>query len=512
MLNQTALTTIARKRFLFLIAGWAASRFVLGWVPVSFSVGLFLHPAVLAPVFFLAVSAVALLGRKGPGWVFWVSTGWVADILVFLAVRPGTGTISLDYWASPVLAGSVSALLVTASVGLILAFFPREDTGLPALYPPYLALVFLCMALAFAAARLLNLLGGSMPNEARSLFLGGIEVHHLNFGLLFVFSSCAWGATRFRCRWAQPLAAITLGVGSGLVLDESVYYALEHVSDDAYLEAASLVGGVVVSLVFCVGSAGYVKAVYGSPVNIPRRPRGVPSGARLLIGHRGAAGLEDENTIEAVRAGLATGVEMIEVDIGVSSNGEFFLMHDERVDRTTDGSGFLNRMTAETIRSLRTKRGHRVPTLMELLTCPEIKGKTLFLDMKYLRGRREALTAILGAAGVEDDVILDYQILDEAAGIKREYPDLPVVISPMLPFFLSEAVVACRVDGIDIYYHALTERILRRISVHGFLRTCWYTSDPKKATRILRKDIDGLMSNRPDLLIHIKPGAGEAST
>ena len=72
----------------------------------------------------------------------------------------------------------------------------------------------------------------------------------------------------------------------------------------------------------------------------------------LVSGHRGESARGIENTMTAMRRAIADGVDMIETDVHMTRDGELILMHDDFVDRTTDGHGFIKDMTLAEIRKL----------------------------------------------------------------------------------------------------------------------------------------------------------------
>ncbi len=96
-----------------------------------------------------------------------------------------------------------------------------------------------------------------------------------------------------------------------------------------------------------------------------RRPTvGLPR--PLVIGHRAARGLAPENTLLAVREALAAGVDMIEIDVW-HIDGELVVMHDQRVDRTTNGVGYVQDFSLHDLRMLDAGYGQRVPLLEEVI-------------------------------------------------------------------------------------------------------------------------------------------------
>lgn len=93
----------------------------------------------------------------------------------------------------------------------------------------------------------------------------------------------------------------------------------------------------------------------------------------IIIAHRGAAGEAPENTLASFRLAVEQGCDGIELDVHLSRDGEIIVIHDETVDRTTDGTGAVSGMTLEEIKRLdagswfhETFTGERIPTLEEV--------------------------------------------------------------------------------------------------------------------------------------------------
>ena len=95
-------------------------------------------------------------------------------------------------------------------------------------------------------------------------------------------------------------------------------------------------------------------------------PLMLPQDRFLLFGHRGASGLAPENTLAGFAAAVAFGVDGVELDARMA-DGEIVVIHDERVDRTTNGVGFVSEMSFPALRRLDAGDGERIPTLAEVL-------------------------------------------------------------------------------------------------------------------------------------------------
>ncbi|MEL0083582.1 MAG: glycerophosphodiester phosphodiesterase family protein, partial [Gammaproteobacteria bacterium] len=105
------------------------------------------------------------------------------------------------------------------------------------------------------------------------------------------------------------------------------------------------------------------------------------SSPRLLcIGHRGAMGHAPENTLGSVKAALALGVRHLEIDV-YCVEGELLVFHDDRLERTTNGTGRIRDQSLSHLRSLDAGGGQQIPTLEEV--CTEIAGKAcLNIELK----------------------------------------------------------------------------------------------------------------------------------
>ena len=81
----------------------------------------------------------------------------------------------------------------------------------------------------------------------------------------------------------------------------------------------------------------------------------------LKIGHRGAKGYEPENTLISFQKAIDLNVDGIELDVHLSSDGEIMVIHDETIDRTTNGKGFVKPLYCIGIKKI------EIPTLTEVL-------------------------------------------------------------------------------------------------------------------------------------------------
>ena len=87
----------------------------------------------------------------------------------------------------------------------------------------------------------------------------------------------------------------------------------------------------------------------------------------LKIGHRGAAGYEPENTLLSFKKALELNVDMVELDVQACKSGQLMVIHDLKVDRTTNGTGYVCDKTFDELRTFDAGKHQSIPTLQEVL-------------------------------------------------------------------------------------------------------------------------------------------------
>ena len=141
----------------------------------------------------------------------------------------------------------------------------------------------------------------------------------------------------------------------------------------------------VVSLVIAFLGASPARVSATELLGDPR----TPGDAAFIASHRGGGATAPENTLAAVSAALAGGFEYVEVDVALTADGHPVLMHDAKVDRTTNGSGRLDSLTLAEVRALDAGSwfdpsfaGTRVPTLVEFLDLLAQSGGRAIIELK----------------------------------------------------------------------------------------------------------------------------------
>ena len=249
------------------------------------------------------------------------------------------------------------------------------------------------------------------------------------------------------------------------------------------------------------------------------------SGAPMLVAHRGGAKLAPENTMAAFRRAVEWwGADMLEVDVRLTRDGHLVVIHDDRLDRTTEAQGPVGTRTLEQIRALdagywfedpegvRSFRGTGVvvPTLAEVLTAfPDtrinVEAKEaqaagplvelirrhdaehrVLVAAEFERWRRDA-RGYVGPWGASRHQVFWFWALHRLPGGGPYLPGADILQVPEVW------------KGLRIVSEAFIRAAHRRnVPVH-----VWTVDDPDTMRRLLSWRVDGIQSDRPDILAQV---------
>ncbi len=122
----------------------------------------------------------------------------------------------------------------------------------------------------------------------------------------------------------------------------------------------------------------------------------------IIMGHRGAAALEPENTLLSIGRAIEIGVNAVEIDVHLSKDKEIVVIHDSTVDRTTDGSGPVCNFTLDELKKLDAGKGQRIPTLEEVIDFIDNKVD-LVIELKQ-EDTVESVFNLIKRNNIQDDV------------------------------------------------------------------------------------------------------------
>lgn len=217
----------------------------------------------------------------------------------------------------------------------------------------------------------------------------------------------------------------------------------------------------------------------------------------LRIGHRGAAGHAPENTLAAIRKGIDLGVDFVEIDVRRTADGMLVILHDETVNRTTDGKGWIDRLSLQEAKRLKAGNGETIPTLEEALKA--VAGQAgLLLELK-VHGTAQQVVETVQGVGFTDPVIYASFLHDELTQVRTF--DSKAALMALFGRLPGDPVVRAVTHGASHVglRHATATRRLVEACHRASLRVCVYTADnPRDIQHALSLGVEGVISNYPE--------------
>jgi glycerophosphoryl diester phosphodiesterase len=221
-----------------------------------------------------------------------------------------------------------------------------------------------------------------------------------------------------------------------------------------------------------------------------------------VISHRGAAGLVPENTLPGFEKAIELGADWSELDVQLTRDRRLVVMHDDKVDRTTNGTGAVAEMTFDEIRALDAGDGERVPTLFEVLDVCRVR-MPLHIELKG-PGTEEPSFEAVRAAGMAGEVVFTSFELDRIARIKAMDSALPTCA-----LFYEPKVDACRraldagAAGIGVYWEHITPQMVAEAHESGLEIGAWNPDCEADWRTTIALGVDIIGSNHPEGLIRL---------
>jgi glycerophosphoryl diester phosphodiesterase len=239
------------------------------------------------------------------------------------------------------------------------------------------------------------------------------------------------------------------------------------------------------------------------------RARGHPA----IIGHRGAMGYRPENTRVSFEHALELGADWIELDVHLTRDGAVAVMHDETVDRTTNGHGLLRSHSVAELRALDAGAwfgagyaGERVPLLDEVLDWASSRGVGVDIEIKnaplYYDGIEAAVVAAVHGAEMTEQVIVisfDHRCvarvreLDASIATGVLYAARPADGGVGMARFVGA-------DAVLPQYAYVTREDVVLAHEAGLAVLPWAPSEPSVLSDLIAAGVDGIATNHPDML------------
>ena len=232
------------------------------------------------------------------------------------------------------------------------------------------------------------------------------------------------------------------------------------------------------------------------------------AGRPLLGGHRGNPAEHPENTLRSFASALELGVDMIECDVHLSSDGELVVIHDHTLDRTTDGHGLVHAMTAAELRRLDAGGGERIPALSEVAELA--RGRAgLIIETKQVaairyQGLEEKLVRVLADADMLDQAAVISFFHLSAKAVKELEPRLQVgIIEYGTPVDPVAVLRQARADIYSPHFSGVDAEIVDQVHLAGGVVGVWVVNDAVAVAAVRAAAPDSVFSDRPREILRL---------
>jgi len=231
----------------------------------------------------------------------------------------------------------------------------------------------------------------------------------------------------------------------------------------------------------------------------------------LIIAHRGASAEAPENTLAAFQAAARAGADGIELDVTMCASGDVVVIHDDTIDRTTNGSGRVRDMSLETLRFFDAGRwfdaryeGQVIPTLADVV---DLVDESLFINIEIkstgLRdeGLEDGVIDLVRRRSIGDRVLISSFSPIALWRVRHRAPQLrrALLTAPNMPLFLRSGWPAPLVRPHTLHPHhsQVDDQYVQRAHQRGRQVNAWTVDAPEEMRRLCEMGVDGIITNHP---------------
>lgn len=238
-----------------------------------------------------------------------------------------------------------------------------------------------------------------------------------------------------------------------------------------------------------------------------------------IIAHRGASGHAPENTLSAFEKAIEIGVDMVELDVHLTKDGQVVVIHDETLDRTTNFKGEIKEMNWAEMKDAdagswygEAFKGEKLPTLDDALKLVNGRVKVL-IEIKnggdYYPGIEEKTWEVIQTNNAQDWCLIQsfsQFAVERFSSLNTGLPVYKLVIGnlPILPFHgdiklkWGSILKYKQFKGVNPHKKFAKKRIIKKLHKRGQEIFVWTVNKPEDIRKMIDKGVDGIITNYPD--------------
>lgn len=224
----------------------------------------------------------------------------------------------------------------------------------------------------------------------------------------------------------------------------------------------------------------------------------------LKIGHRGAMGYAPENTLKSFKKGLELNVDAVELDVYVCKSGELVVIHDDKVDRTTNGHGYVIEKTLAELRSLDAGQWEKIPLLTEVFDLVNRQAK-INIELKGTGTAAPVAKLIEEYVAnknwkYEDFVVSSFNHY-ELLVFNKLIPQIAIgALITGIPIGYAEFAEKVNATSVNLNIEFINQEFVDDAHQRGLKVFVFTGNDQDDIKRMKQLGVDGMFSNFPDRL------------
>ena len=235
--------------------------------------------------------------------------------------------------------------------------------------------------------------------------------------------------------------------------------------------------------------------------------------------HRGASAYAPENTLEAFLLAAEHGADGVELDVQLTKDGEMVVVHDEEIDRVSDGSGFVKDYTLAELKTLNFNKTHpeyqdvKIPTLREVYEALKPTGMTINVELKtgifWYKDLEKKVLELTKEMEMEDRVIYSSFNHYSIQQMKKIVPEAETAyLYSDVILNVAEYAKNTKVDGLHpAVYHVKMADFLKEYLGSNLNVRVWTVNEKADMKWLIDAGVTAIITNYPDMAVQIKKEA-----
>jgi len=220
----------------------------------------------------------------------------------------------------------------------------------------------------------------------------------------------------------------------------------------------------------------------------------------LRIAHRGASDYAPENTLKAFRKAVELKLDAVEFDVHHTKDGKLVIMHDYKVERTTDCLGSINKCSLKELRKCHEPNGEPIPTLQE--TFDILKNKCICKIHIKDHGIVEKVLEAIRKNHMENSTIITSATVSILKKVKKLSPKIKIELGGFKEKRPVEEMIKevkdIKAEIISPHYSIITKKLVEESHKNGLEVHVWTVDDLKMMKEMKKLGVDGITSNYAD--------------